>query len=75
MQKMLIKHGNSLALVIDKPILDLLQITAETPLEVSTNGDQLLISPCRDKKRSKKLQDSLDKINAKFSDDLRKLAE
>ena len=32
MQKLLIKHGNSLALVIDKPILDMLQISAETPL-------------------------------------------
>ena len=29
MQKMLIKHGNSLALVIDKPILEMLQITAK----------------------------------------------
>ncbi|MGN6543638.1 MAG: AbrB/MazE/SpoVT family DNA-binding domain-containing protein [Aureliella sp.] len=75
MQKMLIKHGNSLALVIDKPILDLLQISADTPLEVSTNGDQLLITPCRDKKRTKKLRDSLATINSKFADDLRRLAE
>ena len=29
MKKTLIKHGNSLALVIDKPILELLQITAD----------------------------------------------
>lgn len=75
MQKMLIKHGNSLALVIDKPILDMLQISADTPLEVSTNGDQLLITPCRDKKRTKKLRDSLATINSKFADDLRRLAE
>ena len=75
MQKKLIKHGNSLALVIDKPILDLLQISADTPLEVSTNGDQLLITPCRDKKRTKKLRDSLATINSKFADDLRRLAE
>lgn len=31
MNKTLIKHGNSLALVIDKPILEMLQITADTP--------------------------------------------
>ena len=55
MQKMLIKHGNSLALVIDKPILEMLQITAETPLEISTNGDQLMITPCRTKSQQKKL--------------------
>ena len=42
MNKTLIKHGNSLALVIDKPILEMLQITADTPLELSTNGDAIL---------------------------------
>lgn len=75
MQKMLIKHGNSLALVIDKPILELLQISAETPLELTTNGDQLLVTPCRDKARQKKLAESLKSINAKFGDDLRRLAQ
>ncbi len=75
MKKQLIKHGNSLALVIDKPILDMLQITAETQLEISTNGDQLLITPCRSKSRQKKLEESLAKINHDFAKDLRKLAE
>lgn len=75
MQKMLIKHGNSLALVIDKPILELLQITQDTPLEISTDGEHLLVKPCRNAARQKKLKDSLQKINGKFSIDLRKLAE
>lgn len=75
MQKMLIKHGNSLALVIDKPILDMLQITAETPLELTTNGDQILVTPCRDKVRQKKLAASLQAINEKFGDDLERLAK
>ena len=75
MQKMLIKHGNSLALVIDKPILELLQISQDTPLEISTNGDNLLVKPCRDPERKKRLKQSLKTINGKFADDLRKLAE
>lgn len=75
MQKTLIKHGNSLALVIDKPILEMLQITAETTLEISTNGDQLMITPCRSKSRQKKLEASLSKINNAFETDLKKLAE
>ncbi len=75
MTKTLIKHGNSLALVIDKPILEMLQISAETPLELSTDGDAILISPVRDKARRRKLRTSLDKINRKFGDDLRRLAE
>jgi antitoxin MazE len=75
MTKTLIQHGNSLALVIDKPILELLQISADTPLELTTNGDSLLVSPVREKARQKKLQASLEKINRKFGDDLKRLAE
>jgi hypothetical protein len=36
MVKKLTKHGNSLALVIDRPILELLRIDPKTPLDVST---------------------------------------
>lgn len=75
MNKTLIKHGNSLALVIDKPILEMLQITAETPLELTTNGDAILIRPIRDKRRQRRLKASLDKINQQFGDDLERLAQ
>jgi antitoxin component of MazEF toxin-antitoxin module len=47
MVKTLTKHGNGLALVIDKPILKMLQVTADTPLELTSNGDHLMISPIR----------------------------
>ena len=73
--KKLIKHGNSLALIIDKPILELLQISADTPLELTNNGDVLMISPIRNKARQKRLRIALDKINRKFGDDLKRLAE
>ena len=75
MVKKLIKHGNSLALVIDKPILEMLQISADTPLELTTNGDHLMVLPVRDAERQEKLQASLDKINRRFGDDLKRLAE
>jgi antitoxin component of MazEF toxin-antitoxin module len=75
MTKTLIRHGNSLALVIDKPILEMLDISADTPLEVTTNGDSLLVSPVRNKARQKKLRSALDKINRKFGNDLKRLAE
>jgi antitoxin component of MazEF toxin-antitoxin module len=75
MTKTLIKHGNSLALVIDKPILDMLQISADTPLEINTNGDVLMITPVRDQSRQDRIQTSLDKINGKYADDFKRLAE
>lgn len=75
MIKTLIKHGNSLALIIDKPILEMLQVTPDTPLELTTNGESLLISPVRNAARRKRLKTSLDKINRKYGNDLRRLAE
>jgi len=45
MLKKLAKHGNSLALVIDRPILDLLKIDIETPLDISTDGKRLIVAP------------------------------
>jgi antitoxin component of MazEF toxin-antitoxin module len=75
MEKALIRHGNSLAIVIDKPVLELLQITADTKIEVTTNGDSIMLTPVRDRKRQSRLQAALQKINNQFGDDLKKLAE
>jgi antitoxin MazE len=75
MKKTLIRHGNSLALVIDKPILEMLDISVDTTLEVTTNGDSLLVSPIRDKARQRKLRASLDRINRQFGDDLKRLKQ
>ncbi|NUM54599.1 MAG: AbrB/MazE/SpoVT family DNA-binding domain-containing protein [Candidatus Hydrogenedentes bacterium] len=73
--KKLTKHGNSLALVIDKPILDLLKIDANTPLEVSTDGDMLLIRPQRRARANKKLKEALDWTNARYGKALKRLTE
>ncbi len=47
--------GNSLGLVIEKPILELLSITQDTELEVTTDGKRLIIEP---RSRRKRLSDS-----------------
>ena len=47
MQKRLTSIGSSLGIIIDKPILDLLRITKNTPLEISTDGDRLILKPIR----------------------------
>jgi len=44
MVKRLIQHGNSAALILDKPLLDLLNFQMDTPLEISTDGKNLIIS-------------------------------
>ena len=54
MLKKLTKHGNSLARVIDRPILDLLKIDPKTPLDVSTDGKRLIVAPAQASARRKK---------------------
>ena len=49
--KNLTKRGNSLALVIEKPVLELLGANADTAFDVSTDGQVLILSPIRDAAR------------------------
>ncbi|MFQ5582629.1 MAG: AbrB/MazE/SpoVT family DNA-binding domain-containing protein [Mariprofundaceae bacterium] len=48
MVKYLTPIGNSFGLIIDRPILNLLQIDRDTELEVSTDGKSLTIRPIRE---------------------------
>jgi len=75
MIKKLVSHGNSAALIIDKPILQLLKVDENTPLELTTDGKNLIISPIDDAKREKKFKSSLEKVNKKHQKTLLKLAE
>jgi antitoxin MazE len=72
--KKLTAHGNSAALVIDKPIMELLHITMDTPLEISTDGKNLIISPVADPARVKKFKDSLARVAEKHDKTFAKLA-
>jgi antitoxin MazE len=75
MIKKMVTHGNSAALIIDKPILDILKIDMETPLEISTDGKNLIISPVTDKKRERKFRAALQKVNRKYGKVLKRLAD
>ena len=75
MIKKLTKHGNSLALVIDRPILDLLKIDPETPLDVSTDGKQLIVGPARSSERRKKFEAAQKAAHRRYGKAFRKLAE
>ena len=75
MIKRLTKHGNSLALVIDRAILEVLEIDATTPLSISTDGDCLVVAPVHDPERRKRFEDSLKKVNKRHGGALKKLAE
>ncbi len=72
--KTLTKHGNSLALIIDKPILELLEMDADTPISISTDGKVLVLSPVRDMQREEKLMRIRERVNKKYAGALKNLA-
>lgn len=75
MIKTLSRHGNSLALVIDRAVLDLLHIDAETQLDISTDGQVLIIAPVHDPERRARFEDALAQTNRKYGRMLKRLAE
>ena len=75
MIKKLSRHGNSLALVIDKPILELLKINADTPLEVSTDGRALIIAPSRQADRRSTLAYFLGTASERYESALERLSD
>jgi hypothetical protein len=64
-----------LALVIDRPILDLLKIDSGTPLDVSTDGRQLIVAPAKPSVRRKKFVVAQELAHKRYGRAFQKLAE
>lgn len=47
MLKKLTTIGNSLGIIIERPILELLAIDKDTPLDLTTDGEVLILRPVR----------------------------
>jgi antitoxin component of MazEF toxin-antitoxin module len=74
--KKLTKHGNSYALIIEKPILELLGIDSTTLLDISTpDGSSIVITPLKSAARKRKFKNALNKINKRYGRALKNLAE
>jgi len=75
MVKKLTRTGNSVALVLDKEILEATGLDAGSTVEVSTDGRVIIISPPAEKKRSKKVDAILGKLDRRYGSVFKKLAE
>jgi antitoxin component of MazEF toxin-antitoxin module len=75
MIKTLTKHGNSYAMVIDKPILELLHTTPETPFEIISDGRSLVLTPLRSGEDTKKFDDAIAMVHKRFGKAMKRLAE
>jgi hypothetical protein len=62
-------------LVIDRMVFDLLQITPETPLEISSDGKSLTLTPVSDPRRQARFEAALERVNRRYGNALQRLAE
>jgi antitoxin MazE len=73
MRKKLSAIGNSLGIIIEKPILELLDITRETELDMTTEGGRLIIAPVKKPKRER-VKAAIDEVMVDHAGTFRKLA-
>lgn len=75
MRKNLTVIGNSLGLIIEKPILDLLGFSRDTELELTTDGKRLVIEPAHTSERSDRIRSLTREVMRTHEKTFRKLAE
>lgn len=75
MRKYFTKHGNSAAIIVDKPILELLSMALDRPIDLTTDGRNLIISPVVEGDDEERFQNSIKKVHARYGKTLKRLAE
>ena len=74
MVKKLQKHGNSRALVIERPLMEALGIDDDTPLQVTVSGDSLIITPVHVGLGSDRVKGSISKMRRRYGPMLKRLS-
>ena len=75
MIKTLKRHGNSMALVIEKPMMEALGITEETPLQVTVNGNALVVTPANVGVGPERMKASTKELRKRYGPMLKRLAD
>jgi len=75
MIKKLTRTGNSIALVLDKPLLEELGLEENAEVEVSTNGQVIVITPKRSAARERAFRNAVAKVNDKYAGLFKRLSE
>ena len=75
MIKKLQNHGNSQALVIDKPIMEALGIDGDTQLHVTVSGNSLIITPVNVGVGRDRVLEAIEKLRPRYGEMLERLAK
>ena len=75
MVKNLQKVGNSHALVIDKALMEAINIDPDTPLQLTISGGSIIVTPANVGVGRERVAESIDKLRPHYGKMLKKLAE
>ena len=75
MIKHLTRTGNSVALVLDKQLLEAANLDPDEPVEVSTNGRVVVIAPAPSKREAVKVAVAKECMHAKYAGAFKRLAK
>ena len=75
MIKTLVRHGNSSALVIEKPILSLLGASPDSAFEMVTDGKSLILTPIQDAVRHNRFREVMEQTGKRHAKTFEELAK
>ena len=75
MTRTLQRHGNSVALVFDKTMLEALQMTPDTPVQVTFHGNSLVVTPANVGVPQEELQETIARLRPHYKTMLENLAK
>jgi antitoxin MazE len=75
MTRKLQRHGNSAALVFDKTMLEMLQMTADTPVQITLHGGSLIVTPVHVGVPQEELEEAIARLRPKYKRALENLAK
>jgi antitoxin component of MazEF toxin-antitoxin module len=67
--------GDDIALVLDAPLLEELGLDEDAEVEVSTDGQTIIVTPASGSARQAAFRNAADRINRKYSGLFKRLSE
>ena len=69
------REGDGFTLTLDKPLLDRLQINPDAPVEVTADGNRLIVTGVKDECGDAEFDRIVDDMNKRYGEMFRRLAE
>jgi antitoxin component of MazEF toxin-antitoxin module len=73
--KKLTRLGNSSALVVDRTLMELMDIDADTPLKVTVEGRRMTVEPLDEKERAARFEEVMKKTGKTNAELFRRLSK